>query len=85
MCIRDRSGGQQQRVAIARALITKPDVIFADEPTGALDSKNGLALLAYLQACVRDLGQTIIMVTHDAKAAAHADRALVLFLSLIHI
>lgn len=73
------SGGQQQRVAIARALITKPDVIFADEPTGALDSKNGLALLAYLQACVRDLGQTIIMVTHDAKAAAHADRALVLF------
>lgn len=72
------SGGQQQRVAIARALITRPDVVFADEPTGALDSRTSAALLAYLQGCVRDLGQTIIMVTHDAQAAAHADRALVL-------
>ncbi len=73
------SGGQQQRVAIARALVSRPDVVFADEPTGALDSRNSAALLGYLQACVRDLGQTIIMVTHDAKAAAHADRALMLF------
>lgn len=74
----EMSGGQQQRVAVARALITRPDVIFADEPTGALDSKNSAALLGYLRRCVDDLGQTIIMVTHDAKAAAHADRALIL-------
>ncbi|GAB2478608.1 ABC transporter ATP-binding protein [Luteococcus sediminum] len=72
------SGGQQQRVAMARALVTRPDVIFADEPTGALDSKTGTALLGYLRRCVDELGQTIIMVTHDAKAAAHADRALIL-------
>jgi len=72
------SGGQQQRVAIARAMITRPDVIFADEPTGALDSKTGAQLLEYLRSCSRDFGQTIIMVTHDPKAAAYADRALVL-------
>lgn len=72
------SGGQQQRVAIARALVTRPEVIFADEPTGALDSKTGTALLGYLQRCSRELGQTIIMVTHDPKAAAYADRALLL-------
>ena len=72
------SGGQQQRVAIARALITKPEVIFADEPTGALDQKTGTALLEYLQHCARDRGQTIIMVTHDPRAAAYADRALML-------
>ncbi|MEL4506104.1 ABC transporter ATP-binding protein [Luteococcus sp. H138] len=72
------SGGQQQRVAVARAMITRPDVIFADEPTGALDSKTGTALLDYLRRCVDELGQTIIMVTHDAKAAAYADRALIL-------
>ncbi|MGO4957863.1 ABC transporter ATP-binding protein [Luteococcus sp. Sow4_B9] len=72
------SGGQQQRVAVARAMITRPDVIFADEPTGALDSKTGTALLQYLRTCVDELGQTIIMVTHDAKAAAFADRALIL-------
>ena len=72
------SGGQQQRVAIARALITRPQVIFADEPTGALDSRTGTALLEYLQRCAREQGQTIIMVTHDPKAAAYADRALVL-------
>ncbi|SJN20908.1 Methionine ABC transporter ATP-binding protein [Luteococcus japonicus LSP_Lj1] len=72
------SGGQQQRVAVARAMITRPDVIFADEPTGALDSKTGTALLDYLRRCVDELGQSIIMVTHDAKAAAYADRALIL-------
>ena len=72
------SGGQQQRVAIARALITRPQVIFADEPTGALDSRTGVALLEYLQQCSREQGQTIIMVTHDPKAAGYADRALVL-------
>ena len=72
------SGGQQQRVAIARAMITSPEVIFADEPTGALDTKTGTSLLNYLQRSVRELGQSIIMVTHDPKAAAYADRALVL-------
>lgn len=72
------SGGQQQRVACARAMITKPHVVFADEPTGALDSKSGANLLGYLRHCVNDLGQTIIMVTHDAKAASYADRALML-------
>lgn len=72
------SGGQQQRVAIARALVTKPEVVFADEPTGALDLKTGTALLEYLQHSSRTLGQTIIMVTHDARAASYADRALML-------
>ncbi len=72
------SGGQQQRVAIARALITKPHVVFADEPTGALDSKAGNALLGYLQRAARDHGQTIIMVTHDPFAAAYASRVLML-------
>lgn len=72
------SGGQQQRVAIARALITRPEVIFADEPTGALDSTSGQALLSYLRSCSHEQGQTIVMVTHDPKAAAYADRALLL-------
>lgn len=72
------SGGQQQRVAIARALITVPDVVFADEPTGALDSKNGTALLSYLRLCVREGGQTVVMVTHDPMAASYADRVLLL-------
>ena len=72
------SGGQQQRVAVARALITSPDVIFADEPTGALDQKTGVALLEYLQYCAKERGQTIIMVTHDPRAAAYASRALML-------
>lgn len=72
------SGGQQQRVAIARALITHPQVIFADEPTGALDSKASNNLLGYLRRCVDELNQTIIMVTHDPKAAAFADRVLLL-------
>ncbi|AFV87996.1 ABC transporter, ATP-binding protein [Acidipropionibacterium acidipropionici ATCC 4875] len=72
------SGGQQQRVACARAMITRPSVVFADEPTGALDSKSGTALLDYLRHCATDLGQTIIMVTHDARAASYADRVLML-------
>lgn len=72
------SGGQQQRVAVARALITKPDVIFADEPTGNLDSRAGGQILSFLRTSVRELGQTVIMVTHDAVAAAHANRVLLL-------
>ena len=72
------SGGQQQRVAVARALVTDPTVIFADEPTGALDSRTGQQLLSYLQRCAREQGQTIVMVTHDPLAASYADRALVL-------
>ena len=72
------SGGQQQRVAIARALITRPEVVFADEPTGALDSMNGAQLLAQLRRASRELGQTIVMVTHDPNAAAYADRVLLL-------
>ncbi len=74
----EMSGGQQQRVAIARALVTNPDVIFADEPTGALDSRSGIQLLSYLRNSVRELGQTVVMVTHDPNAAAYADRALIL-------
>lgn len=72
------SGGQQQRVAAARALASKPDVVFADEPTGALDSKAGLDLLRFLQTAVREMGQTIVMVTHDPVAAAHADQVIFL-------
>lgn len=72
------SGGQQQRVAIARALITRPDVVFADEPTGALDSRNGANLLSYLRLCVREAGQTVVMVTHDPLAASYADRVVLL-------
>ena len=72
------SGGQQQRVAIARALITKPAVLFADEPTGALDSTTGREVLALLRGLVDREGQTIVMVTHDPVAAAHADRVLFL-------
>jgi len=72
------SGGQQQRVAIGRALISKPDVVFADEPTGALDSKSGIMLLQFLRAAVDDLGQTVVMVTHDPGAAAYADRVIFL-------
>ncbi len=70
------SGGQQQRVAVARAMITKPTVIFADEPTGALDSQSGLALLQFLRHSVDQLGQTVVMVTHDAQAASYADRTI---------
>ncbi|WP_106397254.1 ABC transporter ATP-binding protein [Actinocorallia populi] len=72
------SGGQQQRVAIARALVTSPSVIFADEPTGALDTRSARAVLALLQQAVRRYGQTLVMVTHDPVAAAHADSVLFL-------
>ncbi|MFC6355790.1 ABC transporter ATP-binding protein [Luethyella okanaganae] len=72
------SGGQQQRVAIARALGTRPDLVFADEPTGALDSRTGREVLALLGAATREYGQSIAMVTHDPIAASHADRILFL-------
>ena len=72
------SGGQQQRVACARALASRPDVIFADEPTGNLDSRSGAQVLGFLRSSVRDLGQTVVMVTHDANAASYADRVLFL-------
>lgn len=72
------SGGQQQRVAIARALVSQPDVVFADEPTGNLDSHTGHEILELLRHSVEDLGQTIVMVTHEARAAAIADRVLYL-------
>ena len=70
------SGGQQQRVAAARALAGRPDIVFADEPTGALDSKSGSELLGILRKAVVDLGQTVVMVTHDPRAAGYADRVL---------
>ena len=72
------SGGQQQRVAIARALVSRPTVVFADEPTGNLDSKTGGEILDLLRSSVQDYGQTLVMVTHDARAAATADRILFL-------
>jgi putative ABC transport system ATP-binding protein len=72
------SGGQQQRVAIARALVSKPTVVFADEPTGNLDSKTGADILELLRQSAEDLGQTMVMVTHDATAATIADRVLFL-------
>jgi putative ABC transport system ATP-binding protein len=72
------SGGQQQRVACARALASKPEIIFADEPTGNLDSRAGAEVLGFLRACVDDLGQTLVMVTHDPVAAAYADRVVFL-------
>jgi putative ABC transport system ATP-binding protein len=77
------SGGQQQRVAAARALASRPEIIFADEPTGALDSKSGAELLAFLRKAVTELGQTVVMVTHDPTAASYADR--VVFLADGHI
>jgi putative ABC transport system ATP-binding protein len=72
------SGGQQQRVAVARALVSRPTVVFADEPTGNLDSKTGGEILDLLRASVKDYGQTLVMVTHDSRAAATADRILFL-------
>jgi putative ABC transport system ATP-binding protein len=72
------SGGQQQRVAIARALAGRPHIIFADEPTGNLDSRTGAEILSFMRQAVRELGQTIVMVTHDPVAAAYADRAVFL-------
>ncbi len=73
------SGGEQQRVAAARALASRPEIVFADEPTGNLDSRSGAELLAFLQQAVREFGQTIVMVTHDPTAASYSDR--VVFLS----
>jgi putative ABC transport system ATP-binding protein len=72
------SGGQQQRVAAARALVTRPEIVFADEPTGALDSRSGADLLAFLRRAVDEFDQTIVMVTHDPVAASHADRVVFL-------
>jgi len=77
------SGGQQQRVAIARALVSKPTVLFADEPTGNLDSSTGQEILELLRRSVEQYGQTVVMVTHDARAAAMADRVLFLADGLI--
>ena len=72
------SGGQQQRVACARALVTRPDVVFADEPTGNLDSRSGAEVLGFLQRSAREFGQTVVMVTHDPVAASYADRVVFL-------
>jgi len=72
------SGGQQQRVAVARALAARPEIIFADEPTGNLDSRTGAEILSFMRAAVREFGQTIVMVTHDPIAASYADRAVFL-------
>ena len=72
------SGGQQQRVACARALVNKPDLIFADEPTGNLDSNSAADLLSFLQRSVRELSQSVVMVTHDPRSAAYADRVVFL-------
>ena len=72
------SGGQQQRVAVARALVSRPDIVFADEPTGNLDSRASAEILDLLRRSVRDFGQTIVMVTHDPVAASYADQVVFL-------
>ncbi|MGZ4801484.1 MAG: ABC transporter ATP-binding protein [Acidimicrobiia bacterium] len=72
------SGGQQQRVAVARALVSRPDLMFADEPTGNLDSKSGAEILSFMRGAVDDLHQTIVMVTHDPNAAGYSDRVVFL-------
>ena len=72
------SGGQQQRVACARALASRPEIVFADEPTGNLDSRSGAEVLGFLRRSVRDMGQTVVMVTHDPGAASYADHVLFL-------
>ncbi len=77
------SGGQQQRVAGARALVSRPEIVYADEPTGNLDSKSGAGLLSFLRTAVKDHGQTIVMVTHDPTAAGYADR--IVFLADGHV
>ena len=74
----EMSGGQQQRVACARALIGRPDLIFADEPTGNLDSNSSAEMLAFLRRSVTEFGQSIVMVTHDPRGAAYADRVVFL-------
>jgi putative ABC transport system ATP-binding protein len=77
------SGGQQQRVAVARALATRPELVFADEPTGNLDSRTGAEVLEFLRAAVREMHQTVVMVTHDPVAASYADE--VVFLADGHV
>ena len=77
------SGGQQQRVAVARALASRPDVVFADEPTGNLDTKASVSILEFMREAVNEFQQTIVMVTHDPSAASYADR--VVFLADGHI
>ncbi len=72
------SGGQQQRVAAARALVSRPEIVFADEPSGNLDSSSGAELLAFMRMAVKEFGQTIVMVTHDPAAASYADRVVFL-------
>ena len=72
------SGGQQQRVAVARALLSRPEIIFADEPTGNLDSRSGAEILTFMRRAVDELGQTIVMVTHDPVAASYANRVVFL-------
>ncbi len=72
------SGGQQQRVAVARALASRPEVVFADEPTGNLDSRSGAEILGFMRRAVDDLGQTVVMVTHDPGAASYSDRVVFL-------
>ncbi|HET8992900.1 ABC transporter ATP-binding protein [Rhodococcus sp. SJ-2] len=74
----EMSGGQQQRVAVARALLPQPDVIFADEPTGNLDSQSGAEVLSMLRSSARETGQTVVMVTHDPVAASYSDRVVLL-------
>ncbi|HXW79157.1 MAG TPA: ABC transporter ATP-binding protein, partial [Acidimicrobiales bacterium] len=75
---KELSGGQQQRVACARALVTRPELVFADEPTGNLDSNASAEMLAFLRRSVKEFGQSIVMVTHDPGAAAYADRIIFL-------
>jgi len=77
------SGGQQQRVAAARALVSRPEIVFADEPSGNLDSKSGAELLSFMRTAVKELGQTIVMVTHDPMSASYADE--IVFLDDGHI